>query len=123
MNRKAEILAREMKLTQDGADAYLSIVRIYPESGDAPIALMAAGDLYDRYKMYESAITQYMAIFEKYPNADNVLEALEKTADLYNKTLKNKEKTIETLNLIINNYPGTKSSEKAAKLLSKVEKG
>jgi len=123
LNRKAEILAREMKLTQDGADAYLSIVRIYPESGDAPIALMAAGDLYDRYKMYESAITQYMAIFEKYPNADNVLEALEKTADLYNKTLKNKEKTIETLNLIINNYPGTKSSEKAAKLLSKVEKG
>jgi TolA-binding protein len=123
LNRKAEILAGEMKLTQDGADTYLSIVSIYPESADAPIALMAAGDLYSRYKLYESAITQYMAIFEKYPNANNVLDALEKTADLYNKTLKNKEKTIETLNLIINNYPGTKSSEKAAKLLSKVEKG
>ncbi len=123
LKRKAEIIAGEMKRVQDGADTYLSIVRIYPESGDAPIALMAAGDLYNRNKMYESAITQYMAIFEKYPNADNVLEALEKTADLYNKILKNKEKTIETLNLIINNYPGTKSSEKAAKLLSKVEKG
>jgi TolA-binding protein len=84
---------------------------------------MAAGDLFNRYKMYESAITQYLAIYEKYPNADNVLDALEKTADIYYKTLKNKDKTVETLNLIINNYPGTKSSEKAAKLLSKVEKG
>jgi TolA-binding protein len=123
LNRKAEILAKEMNLTQEGANAYLSIVTIYPESVDAPIALMAAGDLFNRYKMYESAITQYLAIYEKYPNADNVLDALEKTADIYYKTLKNKDKTVETLNLIINNYPGTKSSEKAAKLLSKVEKG
>ncbi|MBN2600742.1 MAG: tetratricopeptide repeat protein [Candidatus Marinimicrobia bacterium] len=120
--RKAVILADQMNLIQDAVTTYLSIDERFPGTEGAHIAIAAAGDLFKRHKQFESAIAQYMSLYEKYPDAANVLDALDKTADIYNSELGNADKTVETLNLIITNYPDSKSAGKAEKLLKKLQK-
>jgi len=120
--RKAVILADQMNLIQDAVASYLSIEEHFPGTGGAHKAIIAAGDLYKHHKQFDAAIAQYMNLYEKYPDAENVLDALDKTADIYNSELGNSDKTVETLNLIITNYPDSKSASKAEKLLKKLQK-
>ncbi len=120
--RRAEILADQMNQTDPAVETYLSIDEHFPGNPGAHKAIMSAGDLYYRQKQYTAAITQYMSIFEKYPDAENALAALEQTVKIYNDQLSDQDKTIETLNLIINNFPGTKGESRALKLLKKLEK-
>ncbi len=122
LKRKAVILADKMNLIQDAVAAYLSIDERFPGATGSHKAIMAAGDLYKRHKQFESAVSQYMSLFEKYPDSDKTLPALEKTVKIYKDELGNQDKTIETLNLIITNYPETKSAARAKKLLKKLEK-
>jgi TolA-binding protein len=122
LKRKAVILADEMNLIQDAVATYLSIDERFPGTTGSHEAIMAAGDLYKRHKKFESAVSQYMSLFEKYPDSDKTLPALEKTVKIYNEELSDQDKTIETLNLIITNYPKTKSEARANKLLKKLEK-
>ena len=63
-----------------------------------------------------------MNLYEKYPEAENTLKALDKTVDIYNSELGDHDKTVETLNLIITNYPDSKNAGKAEKLLKKLQK-
>lgn len=120
--RKAVILADQMNLIQDAVTTYLSIDERFSGTGGAHKAIIAAGDLYKRHKQFDAAIAQYMSLYEKYPDAGNVLDALDKTADIYNSELGDADKTVETLNLIITNYPDSKSAGKAEKLLKKLQK-
>ncbi|MDO9548987.1 MAG: tetratricopeptide repeat protein, partial [Candidatus Marinimicrobia bacterium] len=120
--RKAVILADQMNLIQDAVTTYSSINERFPGTPGAHKAIMAAGDLYKRHKQFDAAIAQYMSLYEKYPDAGNVLDALDKTAAVYNSDLGDHDKTVETLNLIITNYPDTKSAGKAQKLLKKLQK-
>lgn len=122
LTRRAQILAEEMNLIQDAVSTYRSIDAHFPNTPDAHQALMAAGDLLNRYKQYESAAFQYINLYEKYPEAENVLDALEKAVKIYSGRINNQDKTIETLNIIINNYPGSKSEAWATKRLKKLEK-
>lgn len=122
LTRRARILADEMNLIQDAVSTYRSIDAHFPNTPDAHQALMAAGDLFNRYKQYESAVFQYINLYEKYPEAENVLDALEKAVKIYSDRINNQDKTIETLNIIINNYPGSKSAAWATKRLKKLEK-
>jgi len=122
LKRKAVILADEMNLIQDAVSTYLSIDERFPGTTGSHEAIMAAGDLYKRHKQFDSAVSQYMSLFEKYPGSDKTLPALEKTVKIYNEELSNQDKTIEILNLIITNYPETKSEARAKKLLKKLEK-
>ena len=120
--RKAVILADQMNLIQDAVTSYLSIDERFPGTDGAHKAIVAAGDLFKRHKQFDAAIAQYMSLYEKYPDAANVLDALDKTADIYNSALGNADKTVEILNLIITNYPDSKSAGKAEKLLKKLQK-
>jgi len=122
LTRRALILADEMNLIQDAVSTYRSIDAHFPNTPDAHQALMAAGDLFNRHKQYESAAFQYINLYEKYPEAENVLDALEKAVKIYSDRINNQDKTIETLNIIINNYPGSKSEARATKRLKKLEK-
>jgi TolA-binding protein len=63
-----------------------------------------------------------MSIFQKYPQSEKATAALEKVADIYQNKLKDNQKAIEILNMIITNYPDTKASAKATKTLQKLEK-
>ncbi|MGC9363055.1 MAG: tetratricopeptide repeat protein [Fidelibacterota bacterium] len=120
--RKAVILADQMNLIQDAIATYLSVDDRFPGSPDAHQAIMAAGDLYARHKQYESAIAEYMKLYDKYPAAENIVNALDKAADIYSSKLNDHDKTVETLNLIVTNYPDSKSAKKAEKQLKKIEK-
>jgi len=120
--RKAFILSDQMNLIQDAVATYLSVEEHFPGTKDAQKAIMAAGDLLKKHKQFDAAITQYMSLYEKYPDAYNVLNALDKTVDIYNNELDDHDKTIETLNLIITNYPDSKNAAKAEKLLKKLQK-
>jgi len=120
--RKALILADEMNLIQDAVNSYLQVDERFPGTPAAHKALMAAGNLYREHKQFEAAITQYMTLYEKYPDAENVLNALDKCVDIYNSKLGDHDKTIETLDIIITNYPDSKSAKKAEKLLKKLQK-
>jgi TolA-binding protein len=122
LTRRAQILSEEMNLIQDAVSTYRSIDAHFPNTPDAHQALMAAGDLFNRYKQYESAAFQYINLYEKYPEAENVLDALGKAVKIYSGRINNQDKTIETLNIIINNYPGSKSEAWATKRLKKLEK-
>jgi len=122
LKRKAVILADEMNLIQDAVSTYLSVDERFPGTPSAHKAVMAAGDLHNRHKQYESAVAQYMSLYEKYPDSDKTLPALDKTVKIYNEKIGNQDKTIEILNLIIANYPETKSEARAKKLLKKLEK-
>jgi TolA-binding protein len=122
LNRKAVILANVMNLIQDAVATYLSIDERFPGTTGSHEAIIAAGDLHNRHKQFESAISQYMNLFEKYPDSDKTLPALERTVKIYNEELGDQDKTIETLNLIITHYPKTKSEARAKKLLKKLEK-
>lgn len=119
---RAAILSDQMAQTEASVKTYLSIDEHYPGTPSAANAIMAAGDLYSRQKEFDKAIAQYMSIHEKYPDAENALPALENTYKIYDEELADPDKTIEILNLIINNYPGTKSESRAIKLLKKLEK-
>ena len=122
LKRKAVILADEMNLIQDAISTYLSIDERFPGTTGSHEAILAAGDLHSRHKQYESAVDKYMSLFEKYPDSDKTLPAMEKTVEIYNEELSDQDKTIEILNLIITNYPETKSEARAKKLLKKLEK-
>ncbi len=122
LTRRALILSDEMNLIQDAVSTYRSIDAHFPNTPDAHQALMAAGDLFNRHKQYEPAVSQYINLYEKYPEAENVLDALEKAVKIYSDRINNQDKTIETLNIIINNYPGSKSEAWATKRLKKLEK-
>ena len=111
-----------MNLIQDAVATYLSIDERFPGTTGSHEAIIAAGDLHNRHKQFESAISQYMNLFEKYPDSDKTLPALERTVKIYNEELGDQDKTIETLNLIITHYPKTKSEARAKKLLKKLEK-
>lgn len=120
--RRAAILASEMNLIEDAVTTYKSIDERYPDTPGAYKSIISSGDLYSSHKQYEAAIAQYMSLFEKYPQSDQALEGLGKIAKIYNVKIKDVDKTIETLNLIITNFPGTKSEAKAIKQLKKLEK-
>jgi len=120
--RKAAILASEMNLIEDAVATYKSIDERYPDTPGAYKSIILSGDLYENHKRYEAAIAQYMSLFEKYPESDKSLDALEKVAAIYRGKIKDVDKTIETLNLIIANFPNTKSEAKALKQLKKLEK-
>ncbi|HPC37038.1 MAG TPA: tetratricopeptide repeat protein, partial [Candidatus Marinimicrobia bacterium] len=99
-----------------------SIDERYPSTTGAFNALTAAGNLYTTKTRYDQAIEVYMGIFQKYPQSENAIAALEKVYDIYQTKIKDNEKSIEILNLIINNYPDTKASARATKQLKKLEK-
>ena len=120
--RKAVIQANNMNMIQGAIETYLSIEERFPGTLGAQKAIFAAGQLYQKDKQFELAIAQYMSIYEKYPDAENVLDALDTVVDIYNSELGDHDKTVETLNLIITNYPDSKSAAKAAKLLKKLQK-
>lgn len=120
--RKGEILATKLKRVSESVETYNSIEENYHGEPKAREAITIAGDLYNKNKEYELAVSQYMSIFEKYPSSVEALNALEKASDIYDKKLKDKTKTIEILNLIVTNFPGTKNEEKAVKRLKKLQK-
>jgi len=120
--RKAAILASEMNLIEAAVVTYKSIDERYPDTPGAYKSIISSGDLYESHKRYEAAIARYMSLFEKYPESDKALKALEKVAAIYSGKIKDVDKTIETLNLITANFPGTKSEAKALKQLKKLEK-
>jgi len=122
LNRRAVIQATQMSMVEEAVTTYKLIDQRYPDTPAAQEALLAAGNLYNSKARYEQAIEVYQSIFQKYPQSDKAVQALEKTVVIYNKKIKNLEKTIETLNLIIANYPGTKAEANATKLVKKLEK-
>jgi len=120
LTRKAEILSDKMNLVEESAATYRSIVERYPDSMEARGALLKSGDLYVRFKKYDSAVQEYLSLFDKYPRDVKALVALEKAVDLYETKLANPEKTIVVLNYIVSNFPGTKEEARASKKLSKL---
>ncbi|HOU18198.1 MAG TPA: tetratricopeptide repeat protein [Candidatus Marinimicrobia bacterium] len=120
--RKAVIQSTQMNLIEEAVRTYKSIDERYPSTIGAFNALTAAGNLYTTKERYDQAIEIYMSIFQKYPQSENAVAALEKVYDIYQTKIKDNEKSIEILNLIINNYPDTKASARATKQLKKFEK-
>lgn len=120
LKRRGAILSDEMNLIEDAVATFLLIDERYPNTPDAEQAIMRAGDLYARHKLYDSSVQQYESLFGKYPESQLALSALEKAAELYEKRLNNTDKQIESLNLIIENFPDSKSAAKAQKTLSKM---
>jgi len=120
--RKATIQAERMSLVEEAVKTYKSIDERYPATTEAANALMAAGDLYFAKTRYDQAVEIYMSIFQKYPQSEKAIAGLEQVVEIYQNKIKDNQKSIEILNLIINNYPDSKASAKATKLLKKLEK-
>lgn len=120
--RKATIQATQMNLVEEAVKTYKSIDEHYAATVGAQNALSAAGDLYYSKTRYDQAIEVYMNIFQKYPQSENAVAGLEKVVDIYQAKIKDNQKSIEVLNLIIINYPDSKASARATKLLKKLEK-
>ncbi|HQQ85059.1 MAG TPA: tetratricopeptide repeat protein [Candidatus Marinimicrobia bacterium] len=120
--RKAKIQSTQMNLIEEAVRTYKSIDERYPSTTGAFNALTEAGNLYMTKGRYDQAIEIYMSIFQKYPQSENAVAALEKVYNIYQTKIKDNEKSIEILNLIINNYPDTKASARATKQLKKLEK-
>lgn len=120
--RKAVILSTKMSLIEEAVNIYQSIDERYPGTPDALSALMASGNLLNLHKRYQPAIDQFMKVFQKYPQSEKAISALEEAVKIYSEKIKDNDKTVETLNLIIANYPGTKASARAVKQLGKLEK-
>jgi len=118
-----EIQAGKLKQKEEAVNTYNRIAAEYPGSIDqATEALQRAGKLYEKSKSYEKAIDQYMSVHNNYPQTEGALVNLEKCAKLYEKKLERNDKAREILNIIIMDFPETKSAKKAAKRLKKLNK-
>lgn len=121
--RMGEIQAGKLKQKEEAVNTYNRIAAEYPGSIDqATEALQRAGKLYEKSKSYEKAIDQYMSVHNNYPQTEGALVNLEKCAKLYEKKLERNDKAREILNIIIMDFPETKSAKKAAKRLKKLNK-
>ncbi len=118
----AKIQSDEMKLVEKSVETYKSVETRFHGSKAAQKALYMAGQLLEDNKQYTSAIDLYMTLFKNYTGTENGLKGLENIKDLYNSKIDNPEKLIETLNLIIANYPDSKNATKAKKNLKKLQK-
>jgi len=122
LTRKATIQATRMSLIEEAVNTYKLIDERYPATTGAQEALTAAADLYFLKTRYDQAIEVYMSIFQKYPQSEKAVSALEQVVNIYQSKIKDNQKSIEILNLIITNYPDSKASARATKLLTKLEK-
>ena len=97
----------------EAIDRYKSIQEIYPDSREAPRALLAAADIHKREKRYDEALTLYRTVTEKYRDrvaetvqaAWQIAEILATRGDWKEASLKYKE--------IYNNYPNTEQGLRA----------
>ena len=120
--RIGEIQASKLKQREEAITTYNRMVSEYPDSTvQATEALQRAGELYEKSKEYAKAVDQYMVLHEKYPGTDGALAGLEKCATLYEKRLKMRDKAVEVLNLIVEEFPDSKNAKKAEKRLQKLK--
>ncbi len=121
--RIGEIQASKLKQKEAAITTYNRLASEYQDDADqATEALRRAGKLYEKSKAYEEAIKQYMIVHDNYPGTDGALESLETCAKLYEKQLKRNDKAKEILNIIVDDFPDTKSAKKANKRLKKLNK-
>lgn len=120
--RKAIIQQTQLGQIDSAVATYKMVEARYPGNPTAIDALIAAGDLLVNKLLFESAIETYQSIFRKYPQSEKAPLALEKVMEIYTSKIKDNDKALETANLIIANYPDSKSAAKANKLVKKLEK-
>lgn len=122
LQRIAEIQNKELGQIEQAVTTLKELQRRYPADPSAPVALITAGDLLVKKSLIESAIETYRSVFEKYPQSEQAPLGLEKIMDLFTDKLKDNDKALEIANLLITNYPNSKSGAKASKLIKKLEK-
>lgn len=120
--RIAEIQQNELKKIDDAVATLKEFQKRYPQESEAPNALITAGDLLVKKLLFESAIGTYRQVFEIYPQSTQAAIALGKIMDLYATKIKDDAKSLEIAQLLVANYPNTKSGAKADKLIKKLEK-
>ena len=121
MVRRAQIQADKMNNNDEAVLTYDQINSRYPDTEAARDAILAAAALYEKGKRYEDAALKYYSLFENYPNSEKAATALENAATIYETRLKNNDKMIEMLNLIVTSYPASKNAVRASKKLVKLQ--
>lgn len=122
LQRIAEIQQKELGQIDQAVATLKEIQKRYPTDPSAPGALIAAGDLLVKKLLFESAIETYRGVVEKYPQSEQAPLGLEKIMDLYTDKMKDNDKALEIANLLVTNYPTSRSGAKASKLIKKLEK-
>ncbi|MDD5582829.1 MAG: tetratricopeptide repeat protein [Candidatus Marinimicrobia bacterium] len=104
--RQYETIKREYGFYwQEAAEAMITLAELYEEKGD-----------------YDHAVKEILELYERYPNYEKVPNQLLKAASLREEKLGDKKGAKEIYTIVIAQYPETRASEKARKVLAKVEK-
>ena len=118
-----EIQESKLKERKEAIQTYQRVYSTYPDSSEQAIeALLRSGNLYQKSKQYEEAITQYMIVNSKYPKTPGSLKSLNKCADIYEKRMDDKDKAIEVLNLVTTDFPDSRDAKKAQRRIKKLSK-
>jgi len=120
LKRAATILENQIKDKQEAINLYLQLAEEYKASATAKEAREKAANLYYDEGQYRQSIDQFYILYEQQPMNKQSIDYLLKIADIYENKLNNIDKTIESLNHIIENFPGTKEAQEARERIDKL---
>jgi TolA-binding protein len=113
LKRAATILENRIKDKQEAINLYMQLAEKYKTSETGQKAREKAANLYYDEGQYRQAVDQFYTLYEQEPMNKESIDYLLRIADIYENKLNNVDKTIETLNHIIENFPGTQEAERA----------
>ncbi|MFZ5800812.1 MAG: tetratricopeptide repeat protein, partial [Candidatus Omnitrophota bacterium] len=113
------------KMVEAFRQAVIHYKQLAAEHPNTPLALNAEGlaaHCYVAMKEWQNAIRAFNAIIEKYKDKVNTDRIMFGVAMIYDQQLKNRTKAIETLQVLIKEYPKSPLLKPATEQLKKLEK-
>lgn len=96
--------------------AYQKIIKMYPQSRQAPQAYLRIGDIYLQEKHYSEAIIYYTSLLQKYPQSEEEDRALFNLSRCY-LSRNDIDKALPLLSLLVESFPESDLREKALFLI------
>ena len=120
----AELLKGKLKVPAEAMAVYQEILAEYGDDPGAGLpALEGLAALSKKSRQYDVAVDFYLEIFTRFPNsAEQVAAGLVEAADIYEVNLKNLDEALQTLRLVINNYPKYKKIKAVQRKVQRLEK-
>ncbi len=115
MFRAAEILDQQIKgrSAEKAVEGYLELVKQFPKSEQAPIALFRAAQLHEKQKAWKKAIALYKRIEEEYGKSEWAPRALRRWAEILEEKLEKPKEAAEVFKRLIEKYPDSKEAKYA----------
>ncbi|MCH7575757.1 MAG: tetratricopeptide repeat protein [Candidatus Marinimicrobia bacterium] len=120
----AELLQGKLKLPAEALTVYEELLSDYGDDQRVGVrALEGLAAVSQKSRQYEKAAGYYLELFKRFPGAaDQVVAGLMEAADIYEAKLKNPGEALQSLQLVLSNYPQHKKIKAVQKRVQKLKK-